>query len=154
MSKPIGEKVAIIAAGPGGLAAAIALQKQGFNVQVYEKAQEFRPAGTGLGLLPNGLNCLEAIEPGLVETLKRSGCQVRQYELAHDLSHSSSIEEAFCSYEKRRIECTQIIQSRSALGEMRYYETDSETSSRQSSPQATNNDFQDWLCNYKPSVNG
>lgn len=78
LSKPIGEKVAIIGAGPGGLAVAIALQKQGFDVQVYERAQEFRPAGTGLGLLPNGLNCLDAIEPGLVETLKISGCQVRQ----------------------------------------------------------------------------
>lgn len=74
------------------------------------------------------------------------------YELAHSLSNSSSIEEALCSYEKRRIERTQIIQSRSASGEMRYYETDSEASSRPSSPQATNNDFQDWLCNYQPSV--
>jgi salicylate hydroxylase len=386
LSKPIAKKVAIIGAGPGGLAAAIALQKQGFDVQVYEKAQELRPAGTGLGLLPNGLNCLEAIEPGLVEAIKRSGCPVRQailkningetiranptsrylekygqplvtvwwwrlqqtlasrlpsdiihlnhncigfeqndsgveiyfdngkrvhadlllgadglrsairknlirdgeprylgsmcwrsvikynqellnpdemafikgnqqimyllnvgdghicwitrklspdcsvshspaevksrvlheladwgeslralveateaekilegptcdrlplnswsqgrvtllgdaahpmapalaqgantsfedaYELAYSLSHSSSIEEAFSSYEKRRIERTQIIQSRSALGEMRYYETDSEESSRSSSPQATNNDFQDWLCHYQPSA--
>ncbi len=77
LSKPIVEKVAIVGAGPGGLATAIALQKQGFDVQVYEKAHEFRPAGTGLGLLPNGLNCLEAIEPGIVETLKDSGCQVQ-----------------------------------------------------------------------------
>ena len=78
LSTPIVENVAIIGAGPGGLATAIALQKQGFNVQVYEKAQEFRPAGTGLGLLPNGLNCLDAIAPGIVESLKHSGCQVRQ----------------------------------------------------------------------------
>ncbi|MBW4613829.1 MAG: FAD-dependent monooxygenase [Desmonostoc vinosum HA7617-LM4] len=70
------EKVAIIGAGPGGLATAIALRNQGFDVQVYEKAQEFQPAGTGLGLVPNGLNCLEAIAPGIVETLKSSGCQV------------------------------------------------------------------------------
>ncbi len=78
LSKPIVEKIAIVGAGPGGLATAIALRKQGFDVQVYEKAQEFRPAGTGLGLLPNGLNCLEAIQPGLVEALKSSGCQVRK----------------------------------------------------------------------------
>lgn len=77
LSTPIVEKVAIVGAGPGGLATAIALQKQGFDVQVYEKAHEFRPAGTGLGLLPNGLNCLDAIEPGIVETLKDSGCQVQ-----------------------------------------------------------------------------
>jgi len=75
-SKPIVEKVAIVGAGPGGLAIAIALQSQGIDVQVYEKAQEFRPAGTGLGLAPNGLNFLDAIAPGIVETLKSSGCQV------------------------------------------------------------------------------
>ncbi|PHJ62857.1 FAD-binding monooxygenase [Nostoc linckia z18] len=76
LSKPIVEKVAIVGAGPGGLAAAIALQSQGIDVQVYEKAQEFRPAGTGLGLAPNGLNSLDAIAPGIVATLKSSGCQV------------------------------------------------------------------------------
>ena len=76
LSKPIVEKVAIVGAGPGGLAAAIALRSQGIDVQVYEKAQEFRPAGTGLGLAPNGLNFLDAIAPGIVETLKSSGCEV------------------------------------------------------------------------------
>ncbi|MEH1837818.1 MAG: FAD-dependent monooxygenase [Nostoc sp.] len=76
LSKPIVEKVAIVGAGPGGLAAAIALISQGIDVQVYEKAQEFRPAGTGLGLAPNGLNFLDAIAPGIVETLKSSGCEV------------------------------------------------------------------------------
>ncbi|WP_392530962.1 FAD-dependent oxidoreductase [Nostoc sp. C117] len=76
LSKPIVNKVAIIGAGLGGLATAIALKSQGIDVQVYEKAQEFRPAGTGLGLAPNGLNSLEAIAPGIVETLKSSGCEV------------------------------------------------------------------------------
>lgn len=76
------------------------------------------------------------------------------YELAHCLSQSSSIEEALSSYEKPRIQRTQVIQSRSALGEMRYYEADSETSSGQSSPQTTNNEFQNWLYNYQPSVRG
>ncbi len=52
LSKPIVEKVAIVGAGPGGLAAAIALTSQGIEVQVYEKAQEFHP----LGLAPNGLH--------------------------------------------------------------------------------------------------
>jgi salicylate hydroxylase len=76
LSQPIVEKVAIVGAGPGGLAAAIALRSQGIDVQIYEKAQEFRPAGTGLGLAPNGLNFLDAIAPGIVETLKGSGCEV------------------------------------------------------------------------------
>jgi salicylate hydroxylase len=78
LSKPIVDKIAIIGAGPGGLATALALRKHGFDVQVYEKAKEFRPAGTGLGLMPNGLNCLEGIESGIVEALKCSGCQVRK----------------------------------------------------------------------------
>ena len=72
-------------------------------------------------------------------------------ELAFCLSQSSSIEEALSSYEKRRIPRTQVIQSRSALAEMRYYETDHETSPRQKTSQATNDEFQDWLFNYKPS---
>ncbi|NER95344.1 MAG: NAD(P)-binding protein, partial [Symploca sp. SIO1B1] len=67
------EKVAIIGAGLGGLAVAVALQKLGLNVQVYEKAQDFRPVGGGLALLPNGLNFLDAIEPGIGETIKNSG---------------------------------------------------------------------------------
>jgi len=69
-------KVLIIGAGLGGLAVAIALRKLGYEVQVYEKAQDFRPVGGGLGLLPNGLNCLDAIEPGIVETIKQSACEV------------------------------------------------------------------------------
>lgn len=72
------EKIAIIGAGLGGLACAIALHKKGFNVQVYEKAQDFRPVGGGLGLLPNGLRSLDNIEPGIVEEIKNSGCHVRQ----------------------------------------------------------------------------
>ncbi|NEP02124.1 MAG: FAD-dependent monooxygenase [Symploca sp. SIO2E9] len=76
LSTPFIEKVAIIGAGLGGLAVAIALRKLGCEVQVYEKAQDFRPVGGGLGLLPNGLNFLDAIEPGIVETIKNSGCEV------------------------------------------------------------------------------
>ncbi|HIK08572.1 MAG TPA: FAD-dependent monooxygenase [Trichormus sp. M33_DOE_039] len=78
-------KVAIIGAGPGGLAAAIALSHLGLDVQVYEKAQDFRPAGTGLGIAPNGLNCLEAIAPGIISTLTKSGCPVH-----HNIFKSST----------------------------------------------------------------
>ncbi|HAC62227.1 MAG TPA: FAD-binding monooxygenase [Cyanothece sp. UBA12306] len=66
--------IAIIGAGLGGLACAIALRKQGFEVQVYEQAKDFRPVGGGLGLFPNGLNFLELIEPDLVEQIKNYGC--------------------------------------------------------------------------------
>ena len=61
------DKIAIVGAGLGGLAAAVALHKKGFNVEVYEKAQDFRPVGGGLGLLPNGSKILDKIHPGIVE---------------------------------------------------------------------------------------
>lgn len=66
--------VAIIGAGLGGLACAIALRQQGLNVRVYEKAKDFRPVGGGLALFPNGLKFLELIDPGIVEDIKNSGC--------------------------------------------------------------------------------
>ena len=68
------KNVAIIGAGLGGLACAIALRKRGVDVQVYEKAKDFRPVGGGLGLFPNGLNFLKLIDPGIVEDIKNSGC--------------------------------------------------------------------------------
>ncbi len=76
------------------------------------------------------------------------------YELQACFSQSSSLEEALTSYEQRRIERTKIIQARSALGEMRYYETEAETSARetQEQSQANNDDFRKWLYSYKPSA--
>ncbi|WP_199330426.1 FAD-dependent monooxygenase [Microcoleus sp. FACHB-68] len=68
--------IAIIGGGIGGLATAITLLKHGFNVQVYERAQALRPIGAGLTLTPNGLNTLNAIQPGLVESLKQAGSQM------------------------------------------------------------------------------
>ncbi len=70
-------EVAIIGAGIGGLATALALRKQGINVQVYEKARSLRPIGAGLTLLPNGLNSLAEISPKVVESLKSAGSQTR-----------------------------------------------------------------------------
>ncbi|NEP41274.1 MAG: NAD(P)-binding protein [Okeania sp. SIO2G4] len=72
-SKPVVKKVAIIGAGPGGLATAIALRKKGIDAHVYERARGFRPVGAGVSLKPNGLRCLDAIKPGLVDKLRRLG---------------------------------------------------------------------------------
>ncbi len=72
------DSIAIIGGGIGGLAAAVALRNRGFDVQVYERAQALRPAGAGLILSPNGLNSLAAIEPKIVEALKRAGSEVHR----------------------------------------------------------------------------
>jgi salicylate hydroxylase len=66
--------ITIIGGGIGGLATANALCNKGFNVQVYEKAQVLRPVGAGLTLTPNGLNSLDAIQPGIAGLLQQSGC--------------------------------------------------------------------------------
>ena len=78
ISRPVVHKVAVIGGGLGGLATAIALRKQGIDAHVYERAQEFRPVGAGLALLPNGLNSLDAISAGIVENLKRASCPLNQ----------------------------------------------------------------------------
>ena len=68
--------IAIIGGGIGGLATAIALLKKGFKVQVYERAQALRSIGAGLSLTPNGLNSLNAIQPGIVESLIKAGSPI------------------------------------------------------------------------------
>jgi salicylate hydroxylase len=52
------------------------LLKHGFDVQVYEQAKALRPIGAGLTLTPNGLNSLNAIKPGIVDSLKQTGSQL------------------------------------------------------------------------------
>jgi salicylate hydroxylase len=79
--EPSSLKVAIIGAGLGGLSTAIALLQQGFEVQVYERAQSLRPVGAGLTLFPNGLNSLAAISPQAVEALKQAGSHTQKINL-------------------------------------------------------------------------
>jgi salicylate hydroxylase len=83
-------KIAIIGAGLGGLACAVALRKLGYDVQVYEKAKNFRPVGGGFGLLPNGLRCLDAIEPGIVSVIKNCACEVNQTVLKNNQGETIS----------------------------------------------------------------
>src|ERR1035441_4078090 len=51
-------RVAIIGAGIGGLAAATALSRHGFRVDIYEQAGELREVGVGLHLGCNGSRIL------------------------------------------------------------------------------------------------
>lgn len=74
-------KVAIIGAGLGGLATAIALRQHGISVDVYERARELRAIGAGLTVAPNGLRALAAIDPGIVARLLELGSQNRRFQL-------------------------------------------------------------------------
>jgi salicylate hydroxylase len=55
--------VAIVGAGPGGLAAALALQRRGYDVRVFERREAFRPAGVAVFIWPHGLQHLKRIDP-------------------------------------------------------------------------------------------
>lgn len=53
--------VAIVGAGPAGLAAALFLSRSGHRVTVFERFGEARPVGSGLILQPTGLAVLERL---------------------------------------------------------------------------------------------
>ncbi|WEK07087.1 MAG: FAD-dependent monooxygenase [Candidatus Pseudomonas colombiensis] len=50
-----GKRVAVIGAGPGGLAAGVALHKAGFDVKVFERHPELRPLGGAIILNATGI---------------------------------------------------------------------------------------------------
>lgn len=52
----------VIGAGLGGLSAALALQRVGYKVEVYEKSQELKEVGAGIVLYPNAINVLRKLD--------------------------------------------------------------------------------------------
>ncbi|MEU6676195.1 FAD-dependent monooxygenase [Streptomyces sp. NPDC046925] len=62
---------AIVGGGIGGLAAAIALHRRGWHVEVLERAPEFTEIGAGISLWPNALRALEAL--GLADAVLELG---------------------------------------------------------------------------------
>ncbi|MGH8699894.1 MAG: FAD-dependent monooxygenase [Burkholderiales bacterium] len=74
MSTPkSGKHVLIAGGGIGGLAAALALLKRGFDVDVYEQAHEQREVGAGVQLSANGIRVLH--ELGVHEALRALACE-------------------------------------------------------------------------------
>jgi salicylate hydroxylase len=63
--------VGIVGGGIGGLAAALSLLQRGFDVQVYEQAQEFGEVGAGIQVSPNASRILHRL--GLADALARMG---------------------------------------------------------------------------------
>jgi salicylate hydroxylase len=63
----------IAGGGIGGLAAALALLRRGFDVDVYEQAQEQREIGAGVQLSANGIRVLH--ELGVHEALRALACE-------------------------------------------------------------------------------
>lgn len=69
-------RIIVIGAGIGGLAAALALRRSGFEVQVFEQATELREVGAGVQISPNATRILHRL--GLEEPLRRFGVRPRE----------------------------------------------------------------------------
>jgi salicylate hydroxylase len=68
--------VLIVGAGIGGLAAALALLRRGFDVDVYEQAPELKEVGAGVAISANGTAVLFAL--GLEAPLRAGGVSANQ----------------------------------------------------------------------------
>lgn len=92
--------VAIAGGGIAGLVTAIALLRHpGINVQIYERAKEFKEIGASIGLGPNGLRTLEKL--GLDDVISGDVCSRQKGDwpmvyrhwktgevIAHDIHHT------------------------------------------------------------------
>ena len=71
--------VLIAGGGIGGLTAALALLRRGFDVDVFEQARELREIGAGVQVSANGSRALYAL--GVGETLAASSCEASGKEI-------------------------------------------------------------------------
>src|SRR5205823_8347518 len=55
-------RIAVIGGGIGGLTAARALLRRGFEVRVYEAAPELKEIGAGVALGPNAMKALRSLD--------------------------------------------------------------------------------------------
>ena len=69
-------KIIVIGGGLGGAAAALALHRRGFDVQVFEKSAILEEIGAGLNLSPNALKAFRYL--GIEETAVGIGFQARE----------------------------------------------------------------------------
>lgn len=86
-------KVTIIGAGIGGLTTGIALQQAGYEVDIYERTRELRPAGAGISVWSNGIKVLNRL--GLGEKVAALGGQMDRME------YRSHTDELFSSIDLR-----------------------------------------------------
>lgn len=71
-------KVVVIGAGIGGLTTGIALKQLGYEVEIYDRVRELRPAGAGISLWSNGVKVLNQL--GLGKEMAAIGGEMNRME--------------------------------------------------------------------------
>lgn len=66
--------IAVVGAGPAGLAVALYLHRAGHRVTIFERFEEVRPIGSGLILQPTGLTVLHDL--GLLDAILALGARI------------------------------------------------------------------------------
>ncbi|WP_280415039.1 FAD-dependent monooxygenase [Nocardia carnea] len=64
-------KAVVVGGGIGGLATAAAFHREGWDIEVLERAAEFAEVGAGLTIQPNGLRALDLLRIGDVREIGR-----------------------------------------------------------------------------------
>ena len=68
--------VAIVGAGPSGLALAHCFIDRGYKVKILERRSTFRPVGSAVFLHPFALNSLKKLSPGVAANVMKAATQV------------------------------------------------------------------------------
>ncbi len=85
--------VAIVGAGPVGLATAVGLRKRGIeNILVVDQARTFRQVGQVVDVLPNGLKALKYVDANAYEAVKAASLTFINSQQKKDEKTTSDIE--------------------------------------------------------------
>ncbi|WP_312240698.1 FAD-dependent urate hydroxylase HpxO [Pantoea sp.] len=79
-------KAIVIGGGIGGMSAAIALERAGFETAVFEAVKEIKPVGAAISIWPNGVKCLNLL--GMQEKLRALGGNMAS--MAYNDGHSGA----------------------------------------------------------------
>ena len=72
-------RIVVAGAGIGGLTAALALLRAGFNVELHEQARALREVGAGVQLSANATRALAHL--GVLDALRETACEAQGKEI-------------------------------------------------------------------------
>lgn len=74
-------KVIVVGAGMGGLTTAIAMEKAGYQIEIYDRVTALRPAGAGISLWSNGVKVMNRL--GLGQQMAQIGGPMKRMTYIH-----------------------------------------------------------------------